>query len=135
MPRSRTGRKPRINPKAKVVPGDALRKGRPITGDIDELVDQMESDAAHRREVARCYDDLKRYPEGHPGYAVAINRLTHLGSRRYAATCSMMLELKKAARRIKHDVAVGLARQFRLLLIIVFNAAAVMLAFWLLSLI
>jgi hypothetical protein len=134
LQRFKQNKKPLIDWQARRASIEALRTCYRLGDDIQDTVDDQEAEAARQRQIDRCLNDVESYATGHPVRIAAEKRLAFLNSRRYDAQRSVKLELRKFGRRTQHELLIGLAPAIDMLFIVVFNVAAVILLFWLLSL-
>jgi hypothetical protein len=132
MSRSRRRKKPLLDWDT---PTATLRECYSLLAQVEDAADELNTREAHQREVDLCYDEFERYPQDHPRYAAALERLRYLQSHQYAASRTFKLQCKKTGRRTKHALILALWPVIDMTLIVVFNVAGVMLLFWLLSLI
>ena len=135
MTRTRKGSNTFIDWAGRTSSFTTLQESYSLLDRVEDTSDELEAKRAHLDEIDRVLAGFERYPYGHPKYMEALKRLAYLQSPQHAASRKVKLELKKAGRRTKHAVIVAMQPVIDLLLIVVFNVAAVMLLFWLISLI
>ena len=132
MPRRRRLRKKLIDFSGTRKTIDILRDG--YYG-LDQIQSRMEADAesaAHEAEVRRCRNDVILLPAVDPRHIASRRRLRFISSRPYWVWRKTRLGLKSFGRMFGHELILAFLIPLQLLLIVVFNAVAFLLVWWLL---
>ena len=111
---------------------DILRDGYYGLDRIQSRMDAEAESVAHEAELRRCRNDVILLPSFDPRHIAARRRLRFISSRPYWVWRKTKLGLKSFGRIFGHELLLAFLIPLQVLLIVVFNVVAFLLAWWLL---